>query len=123
MPTANANSRNPFSSASECSINHSVTSFRLIRFVIQREGKLDGSARELVWCGPQTAAVRLDDRPADRQSHTHALRFGCIERAENLFEILPVNSHSAILNRDQHLIGFVRTRADDQLARAITHPS
>ena len=42
----------------------------------------------VIGCGPQTAAVRLDNRPADGQAHAAALRFGREEGVENLLGFL-----------------------------------
>jgi hypothetical protein len=37
---------------------------------------------------PQPAAVRLDNRAADRQSHSGALSFGRDERTEDLMDLV-----------------------------------
>lgn len=56
--------------------------------------------------------MSLDDRSADRKTHTHAIGLGGEERIEQLFRIPGVNAGPDILHRDDDLIGFVEPRPD-----------
>src|ERR1700741_2364261 len=65
--------------------------------------------------GPQAAAMRLNDRPTDRQPHTGPLIFGRKECLENLFRLLWGQSHARIADRDQQLT-VADFRLDGKLA-------
>src|SRR6266404_9067249 len=75
-----------------------------------------GSARRVVG-SPQTAAMRLNDGPADGESHTRAVRLGGKERLENLVPLLRGQTHSAISDGHQNLLVFRSLRFDSELAR------
>ena len=67
----------------------------------QREVK-NRSVRMARRC-PQTTTVRFDDRPANRQTHSHACNFGSEESTENLLHIARGNAAARIFNSDTHL--------------------
>jgi hypothetical protein len=47
-----------------------------------RQTKSKRCARAIICLGPQPAAMRLDDRAADRQAQAQAMRFGRVEGLE-----------------------------------------
>jgi hypothetical protein len=47
----------------------------------------------------------LDDRPADRQPHAHAVRLRREEGVEQPVDIFWLDSDAGILDRNEHLIG------------------
>jgi hypothetical protein len=49
----------------------------------------------------------LDDRPADRQPHAHAVRLRREEGVEQPVDIFWLDSDAGILDRNEHLIGPV----------------
>ena len=49
----------------------------------RRQQELQTGARPVVVGGPKTSAMRLNDGPADRQAHAHAVRLGGVERLEH----------------------------------------
>jgi hypothetical protein len=53
---------------------------------------------------PKPAIVPFDDRLADREAHSHAVRFGRKQRLENTIRVGRINSHSGIFDRDLHPI-------------------
>ena len=53
-----------------------------------RQGELKRRTFVGIRCRPQTAAMILNNRAADRQSHPHSLRLGGVESIEDLFKIL-----------------------------------
>src|SRR5260370_11573260 len=67
--------------------------------------------------GPQAAAMRLNDRPTDRQPHTSSVILGGKKCPENLVRLLRRQSHTSIADRDQQLSisGF---RLDGKLTSA-----
>ena len=91
----------------------------LVRSGIDRQGELKCCARAGIRGGPQTSAVRFDNRPANRQSHTSASRFGGIERIEDLPRLFWQQSYPSIGNRDQQLtiLGLLRPDCTDQRHR------
>ena len=46
--------------------------------------------------GPYPAAVRLNNRPADRQPHSHAIRLGGDERIEDLRDVAALQSRAVV---------------------------
>src|SRR5271156_5408198 len=79
-------------------------------FAGQREMK--GCAAAGVRGDPQAAAVRLDDRPADRESHAGALWFRGKEWVEDLLRLFWLESRAGIANRDQELTLLILLRLD-----------
>ena len=52
-----------------------------------------------VWDNPQPSIVGFDDRPADRQAHSHPIRFCREERVEYPIDVVRANSCPSISNR------------------------
>src|SRR6516225_11163674 len=65
-----------------------------------RKRELKRCTRHRVGACPQTAAVRFDYRPANRQSHASALRFGRKKGIKNLLSLVWTQPHSSIGNRN-----------------------
>jgi hypothetical protein len=63
----------------------------------------------------------LDDRPADREPHTHAIRLRREECVEQSAHILRFDPDPGILYRDEYLIVAVLTRSYLQIAAATAH--
>ena len=68
---------------------------------------------------PQPSAVGLDDRPADRQSHTHAFGLGRVEGIKQAFQTLGAQPWAGVLHADAHAGLFDCLCTDPQLPRAI----
>jgi len=83
----------------------------------KREAKSGAASR--VGCGPQAAAVGLDDRPADREPHARALSLGAEERVKDLVRLLRRNAHSCIRDRNQQLTTSGHQGSDCKLALAL----
>src|SRR4029077_14530317 len=81
--------------------------------------ELKRRAPVVIRCRPDPPAVCLDNRAADRQSHAHALRFGGIERGEDLIETLRIQPRAGISYCDPHALRFVFRRADLQHSGAV----
>src|ERR1700720_2448714 len=83
------------------------------------QGELKSCASPGGTGGPQVPAMRLNDRPTDRQGHTSPVILGSKECFENLVRLTWGQSHTGIVDRDQHLtvVGF---RLDGKLTSA-TH--
>jgi hypothetical protein len=64
--------------------------------------EVEGRATSVVAAGPDSAAMRFDDRLADCQTHAAALWFGSKERIKYLLGVALGNlgQRNAILNRD-----------------------
>src|ERR1700722_13820383 len=73
----------------------------------RREAEVKCGARPGIAGCPYSAAMRFDDRPADRQAHAHAVGFGGEERVEQATGILRVDADARILYQDEHLASFV----------------
>jgi hypothetical protein len=63
----------------------------------------------------------LDNRPADRQPHAHAIRLRREEGVEQAADMFRLDSGAAILHRDEYLIGPFLARSYPQLAMAVCH--
>ena len=59
------------------------------------------------------------DRPADRQTHAHALGFCCKERVEDAINTLWIDSHPGVFNCDNQLIKFIYVALYPQNPRTI----
>src|ERR1700730_4339586 len=81
------------------------------------QGELKSCASPGGTGSPQMPAMRLNDRPTDRQPHTGPLILGRKECFEDLFRLLRWQSHTGISDRDEHLpvVGF---RLDGKLTFA-----
>src|SRR5437879_8154551 len=86
---------------------------------VSGDRKLKQSTPRLAGGRPQPAPVGIDDRPADRESHTHAAGFGGEEGVEQPVRILGGDPDAAIRYTYKHLVRLVLTRSDHQLARPI----
>src|SRR6266404_1221415 len=82
-----------------------------------RQGELKRCTPTWGTCGPQAAAMRLDDRAADGQSHTSPVMLSRKKSTEYLVCLLPWQSHSGIADGDQQLT-VASFRVDDKLTSA-----
>src|SRR6202158_202296 len=71
-----------------------IESWRLLPAGRQRE--LKDRTAGLVRRRPQAAAMGLDDRTADRQSHTHAFALGGVESVEDVLEFRRVQPRAGV---------------------------
>jgi len=60
--------------------------------------------------------VIFNDRTANREPHAHATRLGSEEGGEQPVDIFWVEPNAGVLNRNEHMIGVMRPRADHKLA-------
>src|SRR5271156_3156492 len=67
----------------------------------------------------QMTAVRLDDRPHDRQTHPHAGGLGGEERVEQARHNFRIDALAGIANRDPQAPRFAATRSQNHFARSI----
>ena len=65
--------------------------------------------------GPNPAAMRLDNRPADRQAHSHAAGLCRVERLEQPVQIACRKPGAQVAHRYQHAIGSVSLCADAEM--------
>ena len=61
---------------------------------------------------PEPAAVGLNDRAADRQSHAHALRLGRIKGLEETLKTLRIQSRTRISYHYQHTLRVIYRGGD-----------
>src|SRR5205823_5043564 len=87
--------------------------------VVLQQRKLKGCARTVMRYGPEPPAVILHNGATDREPHPHAMHLGGVERSEDLVEMLPLDPHTGVLDSNEHLVRFILTRTDEQLARSI----
>src|SRR5258706_14143999 len=80
---------------------------------MSRRNEAKDSATRHIRARPQSAAVRFDDRTADRQAHPQTVRFRGVERLEHALESLRREAWTRISHLDCHAIRFV-TGADEQ---------
>ena len=52
-------------------------------------------------------AVICDDRPANRQPHTHSVGFRCKERLEDAVEVLRIDPRSGVFHCDNQMTSFI----------------
>src|SRR5262249_48787357 len=71
------------------------STWRLCHSFVRQEHQELGAMR-LVWFHQDSAAVRLHDCAADRQTHTEATFLGGEERLENLFAVSRLNTDARI---------------------------
>jgi hypothetical protein len=64
---------------------------------------------------PEPPAVRLDDRPADRQPHPHTGGLGGEEGAEQPIDVVGGDSHAGVVHGHGDVIDVVPLRPDRQL--------
>src|SRR5258707_9897521 len=84
--------------------------------VVNRQLKLKDCAAGRV-CGPQTAAVRLDDGAANRESNPDPFIPGCKESREQLLRVAGRESRARVLNGHHGAIGTVPFGSNEQFAR------
>src|SRR6516162_2589388 len=85
---------------------------------------MKGSALREVYRRPYSSTGSFHNWTADRQSHSHAGRLGCVKRIEKTIEVFLAYARPGIPDRDDHTIWLVRLSADLQLAyvqAALTH--
>ena len=63
----------------------------------------------------------LDNRPADRQPHAHAIRLRREEGVEQPANVFRLDSGAGIFHRNKYLIGPVLARSYPQFAMAFCH--
>src|SRR3954463_7656824 len=80
----------------------------------QRELKY--SAARLIHICPQPARMGIDDRPADRQSHSHSAGFRGVQSFENAFETLRINARPGIAHCHEDVARLILLGADQQLS-------
>ena len=62
-----------------------------------------------------------DDRPANRQPHTHPVGFRCKERLEDAVDVLWIDPRSGVLQCDDHAGRIVALRTCPQYPRPIDY--
>src|SRR5215467_5737959 len=72
-----------------------------VTFAVYLQGELNdcGQSSER---GPYSPPVSIDDRPADREPHTHALGLGGVKGVKQTVKTLRAKSRAGILHRDDH---------------------
>ena len=80
------------------------------------QGEMEHSPTWLVRYGPEPAAVRLDDRAADRQSHSDTLRLGGEKGSKQLRRLLRVDSRPGIGDGHQKLASLRERRIESSAA-------
>src|SRR5262249_26503206 len=86
---------------------------------ICRNRKLKGHPGADPGRSPHPSAVCFDDRAADRESHSQAVRLGRVEGAEKSVCVLRLDTDTDVLDRHQHPIGLMWLRAHDEHAIAV----
>jgi hypothetical protein len=87
--------------------------------VLQWQSELKRRTRPSIVSGRQPPSVCLDDRAADRQSHSHAAGFGREEGVEQPIRVPGGDSDAAVLHGNQDLVCFVLVRSDGQFPRSV----
>src|SRR5260370_25867749 len=78
----------------------------LMRHDFARQSEPKGCAARAIGRRPQSAAMRLDNGPADRQSHARALRLGGKECIKDLVRLVCGQPRARIAHGDQQLTIF-----------------
>src|ERR1700754_2772964 len=81
---------------------------------IERQSEEQHGTLSLLRFRPDTATVRLDNRAADRQSHSHALRLRRKERIEKPFDVLFTNARARVSHDYLCVPRIEAARADPQ---------
>src|SRR6266849_3316013 len=63
--------------------------------------------------------MSLDDRAADRQSHTHSFGLGGVEGVEDAVHVGWIESRTDICDRDQHVARLLELRSNSQYPRPV----
>jgi len=69
----------------------------------------------------QTPAMIFYDRPADRQTHAHAMRLCRKERLEDAVDVFGIDAHSGVFHRNQQMIESIYFSFYAQNPRPIVH--
>src|SRR6516165_5629966 len=88
--------------------------------LLGRNRKLKQGSTWLACRGPKPSPMSLNDRAADRQAQTHALRLGRVEGFKEAWEALRRQPRPGIPHPDAHAFRLVGFRADTQFAPAVT---
>ena len=75
-----------------------------------RQFKMENGASARPSRHPDPAVVALDDRTADRETHSHATRLGRKQRLEDAIDVGWINSRSSIFDRHMHEIRLAALR-------------
>src|SRR5438034_3685479 len=95
----------------------SLPYLRRVRSLRGRKSEVEDGAVRPVGGGPQLAAMRLDDRAADRQPHAHPAGLGREEGAEYLIQVVRGDAAAGVLHGHTDAIVVVRLGSDDQPPR------
>src|SRR5215470_4979304 len=90
------------------------------RVLLGGNRKLKQGSMWLARRGPEPSPMSLNDRAADRQPHTHSLRFGRVEGFEQAWQALRRQPRPGIPYPDAHAFRLVGFRTDQQFAPAVT---
>ena len=82
-----------------------------------RQFKMENRASARPRRHPNPAAVALDDRTADRETHSHATRLGRKKEVEDTIDVGWINSRPSIFDRHMHEIRFAGLRLYIEHAR------
>src|SRR5215813_12725848 len=98
-----------------------LAGIRKLSFRAEQAEPKDGAARFIRIC-PQSAPVRFDDRPADRQPHPHAAALRGVEGFEYAFQMCRVDARARIAHGHEDtcmlLLGADRKLPRSRLSRA-----
>src|SRR6478672_3231991 len=83
-----------------CSLGRLTSAASRLSVCDRRQGELKAGAAGQVRARPQSAAVRFDDRTADRQAHPQTARLRRVEARENALESLRREAWTRISHLD-----------------------
>jgi hypothetical protein len=75
--------------------------------------------RPVIGQRPQLALMTFDDRTADGQTDAKAMRFGCVERIEQLFDTMRIQADTAVLNEQFDAVVAIDLRLNAQQSRPV----
>src|ERR1700674_3122604 len=110
--------RRPSASRTEAS-SSTMNTMSGVSVISASHGELERRTGPIIRNGPESSAVLLDDRTADRETHSHARGLRGVERIEYAGRELRVDAGPRVPHRDTDMVGRLRFGADDQLARAV----
>src|SRR5580698_7161169 len=101
-----------------------VSSIARQTFRVTGDRKRERNSRTIIWRRPQTAIMTLDNRPADRQSDSHAFILRSVEGFEKLARSLRLEADSNITHTEAHpimIIGIsiIWLSSNQQISRTI----
>src|SRR5262249_23927857 len=70
---------------------------------------------------PKSTRMSLDDRTANRQSHSHPICFRCEEGLEDSVDVFWIDARSGVFDRHKYVAGGLEFRRDYQDPCAIGH--